>query len=399
MPSGTSKGLKGAIEQLDNDHKRYRGKGMRDAVSFINDYLSKKLVGFEMKNQKDIDDFLIDMRDSTSTVGSNVTLSVSKAVLNATAASKGLTLLESLRDGNNIIMPTPLLNIMSNGGHANSQLDFQDFMLIPAGATSYSTAIEYGMEISHALVDVLDRRGIKSEICKQNCLAPILSSNEQAIEYILAAISLAGLKCGADIFLGLDLASNAFYKHEKYFLNSKDCAICSDELIDYLKKLTEQYPIISIEDGVSEEDLTGWKKITSVLGANIQLVGDDLFATNKNLLLQGIEDNIANAILIKPNQVGTITETINTVKEAQKHNYQNIFSVRASETEDISLSCLCVALGVTQFKTGSISSSDKLLKINQFLRIENLYGADASYAGIKPFKSISNSCSDSSLSV
>lgn len=391
IPSGTSKGAREAKEVIDSDHKRYRGSGVKCAIKNIAHYIAPELEDYASESLEDIDKRVIELDGTPNKekLGANACLGVSLATLKALAAASGRPLFDFLGNRETYTLPTPLMNIMGKGSHTDSKLDFQDFIIIPAGASNFSEATEFGIEVFHSLKDLLHKAGILSAICDTGCFAPILSSNEEAIEYIIAAIEKAGLKPGKDIFLGLDMASSSSYRNGKYFYRSENRYISTDQLIDRFEKLVHDYPIISIEDGLSENDWQGWHQLTQRLGQKVQLVGDDLFTTNVSLLKEGIAAGIANSILIKPNQIGTITETLLAIEESKASKYQSIFSVRAGETEDVSLADLAVALDVHQIKLGSISSADKLLKINQLLRIESELGTAASFAGYSPYQNLS----------
>ncbi len=393
VPSGASTGSREAIELRDQDPKRFGGKGVLKAVSHINEDIQSLLLGQEPFDQTQIDTLLI-QRDDTENkarLGANALLAVSLAVAKAAAAEKNLPLYRYLSDDTAFVLPVPLMNVINGGAHADNNVDMQEFMIIPAGAASFSESLRYGAEIFHTLKQVLHQRGLNTTVGDEGGFAPNLPSNESAIEVILEAIHQAGYQAGKDIFIALDPASSEFYREGKYHLSAENKVLSSEEMVDYYANWVRQYPIISIEDGMSEADWQGWALMTQQLGNRLQLVGDDIFVTNPKILAQGIEQNIANAILIKPNQIGTLTETLQAIALAKKNQYRAVISHRSGETEDTTIADLAVATAAGQIKTGSLCRSDRIAKYNRLLYIERELGKQAVYAGKHAFK-ISNSC-------
>lgn len=366
VPSGASTGSKEALELRDNDN-RYHGKGVIKALKNIEEIIKPALIGMEATSQREIDYKMIEI-DNThnkSKLGANAILGVSLAVLKAAALSKKLPLYRYI--GNGKTLPNPMMNIMNGGQHADNGLDFQEFMIIPKH-DSFKERIRMGSEIFHSLKEVLKKKGYNTAVGDEGGFAPKLGSNKEALDLIVEAIKKAGYEPGNSVFLGLDVAANSFYEDGFYNVDSK--TLTSEELVDFYVELVRDYPIISIEDGLAEEDYAGWKLITSKLGKTIQLVGDDLFVTNKDIFVEGIKNGLGNAILIKANQIGTVTEMLETIKIAKNHEYKTIISHRSGETEDTFIAHFAVALDLGQIKTGSLSRTDRVCKYNELLRIE-----------------------------
>jgi enolase len=388
VPSGASTGEREAVELRDGDANRYLGKGVKKAVEAVNTELRAAVVGLDVTDQEALDQRLIDTDGSANKqrLGANALLSVSLASAVAAADEKGLPLYRYLGGDNARTLPVPMMNIVNGGSHADNSVDFQEFMIIPAGMPSFSEALRAGTEIFHELKSVLKKQGLNTAVGDEGGFAPDLKSNEEAIELILQAIDNAGYKAGSDIMLALDVASSEFHKDGEYFLQSENKRLSSEQMGDLLADWVSKYPIISIEDGMDENDWTGWKYLTDKIGANVQLVGDDLFVTNTEILKKGIDQNIANAILIKLNQIGTLTETQNALTMAAAAKYGAIMSHRSGETEDTFIADLAVASQCGQIKTGSLSRSDRVAKYNQLLRIEAELGSNAYYPGMKAFQ-------------
>ncbi len=387
VPSGASTGTREAIELRDGDKKRYMGKGVTKAVAYVNGEIRNLLLGKDALDQQAIDRAMIalDGTETKARLGANSLLAVSLAVAHAAANNAKKPLYEYLGTGR-YTLPVPMMNIINGGSHADNSVDLQEFMILPVGAPSFSEALRYGAEIFHTLKSVLSKRGMSTAVGDEGGFAPNLSSNEEAIEVILEAITQAGYKPGKDIYLGLDCASSEFYKDGKYVLSSENRSFTSEQFVDYLAAWVAKYPIISIEDGLDESDWAGWAVLTQKLGGKVQLVGDDLFVTNTQIFKQGIDKGIANSILIKLNQIGTLTETLEAINMAQKAGYSAVISHRSGETEDCTIADLCVATNTGQIKTGSLSRSDRVAKYNQLLRIEQALGKNAVYAGKSAFK-------------
>ncbi|MBV6417980.1 MAG: Enolase [Steroidobacteraceae bacterium] len=383
VPSGASTGTREAVELRDGDGKRYQGKGVRNAVANVNGALKAALVGRDAADQAGLDAAMIalDGTDTRARLGANALLAVSLANAHAAARSAGQALHEWLGAGRKPVMPVPMMNIVNGGAHANNSLDIQEFMILPVGAPTLAEALRYGAEVFHTLKKLLNDRGLSTAVGDEGGFAPDLPSNAAALELILEAISKAGYRAGKDIHLGLDVASSEFYKDGRYTLEGEGRSFTPAEFADYLAGLAASYPIITIEDGMSEADWDGWKLLTGKLGSRIQLVGDDLFVTNTKILAEGIARGIANAILVKPNQIGTLTETLAAIDMADKAKYASVVSHRSGETEDCTIADLAVATAATQIKTGSMSRSDRVAKYNQLLRIEAALGDRAAYAG------------------
>ena len=386
VPSGASTGKHEAVELRDNDKSVYMGKGVLQAVSNINDIIAEELVGWDIKDQAGIDKFLIELdgTENKGKLGANATLAVSMAIAKAAAEEANLPLYRYLGGVNGFTLPVPLMNIINGGAHADNKIDFQEFMIVPFGAASFSEGLRWGVEIFHHLKSVLKKKGYSTNVGDEGGFAPEIQSNEEAIETVLLAIEAAGYKPGEQVGIALDAASSEMYddatKTYKFYKSSMK-VISSDEMVAYWAEWVSKYPIVSIEDGMAEDDWAGWKKMTEVLGDKIQLVGDDLFVTNVKRLKQGIDQNIANSILVKVNQIGTVTETIDAVNMAHKAGYTSIMSHRSGETEDTTIADLAVALNCGQIKTGSASRTDRMAKYNQLLRIEEELGEVAFYPG------------------
>ena len=372
VPSGASTGKLEALELRDNDPSTYLGKSVNNAIDNINNIISSKINSDIEYNQSSFDNFLIDF-DGTHNkerLGANAILALSIAFANAKANKLKIPLYQSLTEESSYTLPIPMMNIINGGAHANNKLDFQEFMILPIGFDKITESIRAGAEIFHTLKDALNKLNMPTSVGDEGGFAPNLNSNSEAIDIILDSISKAGYNPGKDIYLALDVASSEFYDNDVYSLASENLKLTSDEFINYLVKLRNDYPIISIEDGLAEDDWLGWKKLTEELGTNTQLVGDDLFVTNPKIFKQGIEKNIANSILIKLNQIGTITETLEAIKMAKDNNYNYIISHRSGETEDVTIADLAVATSSGLIKTGSMSRSDRVAKYNQLIRIE-----------------------------
>jgi enolase len=387
VPSGASTGSREAVELRDGDKKRYLGKGVLKAVANVNGPLHGAIMGMEAADQAAIDARMIAMDNSEtkSSFGANAILAVSLANAHAAAQDAGLALYQYLGKGREAVMPVPQMNIINGGAHANNSLDIQEFMILPVGAPSFREALRYGAEIFHTLKKILNERGLATSVGDEGGFAPDLASNEEALTTIIEAIEKAGYKPGRDVYLGLDAASSEFYREGKYQLESEHRSFSSAEFSRYLAELASRYPIITIEDGMDESDWAGWSHLSQELGRKIQLVGDDLFVTNTKILAEGISRGIANAILIKPNQIGTLTETLAAIQMAEQAHYASVISHRSGETEDCTIADLAVATAATQIKTGSLSRSDRMAKYNQLLRIEELLGSKARYAGREAF--------------
>jgi enolase len=385
VPSGASTGVHEALELRDGDPSRYLGRGVKNAVKNINEVIAPELIGRDALNQKNIDRILIEL-DGTSNksrLGANAILGVSLAVAKAVANFLEMPLYRYIGGTNASILPVPLMNIINGGKHADNPLDFQEFMIVPAGAPSFKEALRMGAETFHTLRKVLQNRGLNTNVGDEGGFAPNLSTNESAIEAIVEAIEKAGYKAGKDIFVALDVAASNIYENGKYCFGGKEYSV--EELISYYEGLLEKYPIISIEDGLAEDDWDGWKLLTERLGNKVQLIGDDLFVTNVKRLAKGIEMKVANSILIKVNQIGTLSETLETVEMAKRAGYSSVISHRSGETEDTTIADLAVAVGCGQIKTGAPSRTDRVAKYNQLLRIEEDLGPTASYLGVKAF--------------
>ena len=384
VPSGASTGEYEAAELRDNDKNRYNGKGVLSALSNVNDEINKALIGTDVNDQTKIDNSMINLdgTQNKSRLGANAILGVSLASARAASTANNIPLYQHLGTTNDFIMPAPMMNILNGGSHANNTVDIQEFMIFPFGAATFSEALRIGTEIFHKLKSELHKKGLNTAVGDEGGFAPNLSSNEEAIEIILKSTEKAGYKPGEEVFLALDVAASELYKDGEYNLTSENKALSSTEMTSYLESLVEKYPIISIEDGLDENDWDGWKKLTKSLGQDIQIVGDDLTVTNIPRLQKAIDNKSMNSILIKLNQIGTLSETIQAVELARKVNYGAVISHRSGETEDTFIADLSVAMGMGQIKTGSISRSDRVAKYNQLLRIEEHLGSQASIASI-----------------
>ena len=390
VPSGASTGTREAVELRDGDKKRYGGKGVLKAVEHINTVLKQALLGHDPRDQGGLDEKMIGL-DGTETkgrLGANALLAISLAAAHAAAsdAREGLYhyLGRHLCKGREPSMPVPMMNIINGGAHADNSLDIQEFMILPAGAASFSEALRCGAEIFHALKKLLHQRGLATSVGDEGGFAPNLKSNAEALEIILQAIDQAGYRAGREVYLGLDVASSEFFKNGRYRLEREGREFSASEFVGYLSDLAAKYPIVTIEDGMSEGDWEGWAQLSRALGRTVQLVGDDLFVTNTKILKEGIDKGIANAILIKPNQIGTLTETLAAIEMAGAAHYASIVSHRSGETEDSTIADIAVATGATQIKTGSLSRSDRMAKYNQLLRIEAQLGG-VRYSGREAF--------------
>lgn len=387
VPSGASTGVREALEFRDNDQKRYKGKGVLRAVDNIYTKIAPELTGMEITDQAGIDHRMIELdgTENKSKLGANAILAVSMAAAHAAANEEGMPLYQYLGGDGPFLMPVPMMNILNGGAHADNNVDLQEFMILPVGANSMREAVRYGAEIFHSLKSVLANRGLSTTVGDEGGFAPDLSSNEEAIEVILQAIDKAGYTAGDDILLGLDVASSEFYKDGRYTLASENRQLSSVEFLDYLDPWFDKYPIITMEDAMAEDDWDGWKLLTDRLGEKVQLVGDDLFVTNPVILQEGIDRGVANSILIKVNQIGSLTETLAAINLARKSGYTSVISHRSGETEDTTIADLAVATSSGQIKTGSLSRSDRVAKYNRLMKIEDQLGSNASYPGNDAF--------------
>ena len=387
VPSGASTGSREAIELRDGDKKRYSGKGVLKAVSHVNTEIFEAIVGYDVTHQSSIDLAMIqlDGTENKSRLGANALLAVSVAAARAAAEESNLPLYRYLGGAGAVQLPMPLMNVINGGAHANNGLDMQEFMIIPVGAPTFREALRYGAEVFHALRALIDKKGMSTTVGDEGGFAPRLSSNEEGLQLIMQAIEQAGYRPGEQIAIGLDCASSEFYRDGLYCLNAENKKLTSAEFVDYLENWTRQYPLITIEDGLSEADWSGWKLMTDRLGKQVQLVGDDIFVTNTRILKEGIAQGIANAILIKINQIGTLSETFAAIEMAKQAGYRNIISHRSGESEDTTIADIAVATNAGQIKTGSLSRSDRLAKYNQLLRIEEQLGEVAQFGGAHVF--------------
>jgi len=383
VPSGASTGEKEAIELRDGDKQRYMGKGVLKAVEYVNTEIAEAIIGLDAAEQAFIDQTMIELdgTENKSRLGANAILAVSMAVARAAAEESGLPLYRYLGGSGKMAMPVPMMNIVNGGAHANNNIDMQEFMIIPVGAPSFREALRYGAEVFHALKKLIDKKGMPTTVGDEGGFAPDLPSNEAALQLIVDGIEAAGFVPGQDLAIGVDCASSEFYKDGLYHLDSEGLKLTSEQFVDYLAKWTEKYPLISIEDGMSEHDWNGWKLLTERLGKKIQIVGDDVFVTNTRIFREGIRQGMANSILIKINQIGTLTETFSAVEMAKRAGYTAVISHRSGETEDTTIADIAVATNALQIKTGSMSRSDRMAKYNQLLRIEEDLGDTASYPG------------------
>ncbi len=384
VPSGASTGSREAVELRDGDPKRYMGKGVRKAVGHINEAIRRVVVGLDAQDQRGLDQKLIaaDGTENKSSLGANAILAVSLAAAHAAASDRALPLYRHLGGDGDLTMPLPMMNIINGGAHADNSVDIQEFMILPMGAPSLSEALRYGAEVFHSLKKVLHSKGLNTAVGDEGGFAPDLPSNEAALTTILEAIDKAGYRAGKDIYLGLDVASTELYRDGLYELESEGRKFKASEFADYLAELVAKYPIVTIEDGMSEGDWGGWAVLTRKLGHKVQLVGDDVFVTNTKIFAEGISRKIANAILVKPNQIGTLTETVAAIDMAAGAGYAAIVSHRSGETEDATIADIAVATAATQIKTGSMSRSDRIAKYNQLLRIEAQLGTGTRFAGM-----------------
>jgi enolase len=385
VPSGASTGTREAVELRDGDKSRYLGKGVKNAVANVNGEIRDAVLGADAADQQGLDKKLIELdgTDNKSRLGANAVLSVSLAAAQAVAKSRQQPLFQYLAGGGDVALPVPMMNIVNGGAHADNDVDIQEFMVIPVGAPSFAEALRYGAETFHALKKVLGKRGLATSVGDEGGFAPQLPSNEAALEAIVEAIGNAGFEAGRDICLGIDAAASEFFENDNYRFEGKPTS--ASELADYYGGLCDRYPIISVEDGLAEGDWDGWKVLTDKLGSRVQLVGDDLFVTNTTIFKHGIDNGIANAILIKPNQIGTLTETRAAIDMGVDAGYEAVVSHRSGETEDAFIADLAVATRATQIKTGSLSRSDRMAKYNQLLRIEEALGDKARYPGKAAF--------------
>ena len=390
VPSGASTGSREALELRDKDFKRYNGKGVLKNITNVQEDICSALKGFDSDDQEGVDKILIELdnTENKSNLGANTLLAVSLANAKACANNKNISLFKSLNQSNKYVMPVPMMNIINGGSHANNSVDIQEFMIMPIGVSSFSEAIRCGVEVFHALGKILDSKKYITTVGDEGGYAPNLSSNKEALDVILEAIEKAGYKPELDVVIALDVASSEFYKDGFYELSSENKKYTNKEFIELLKSWKNDYPIVSVEDGLDENDWEGWHDLTIELGSKLQLVGDDLFVTNPKIFKEGIEKKIANAILIKLNQIGTLTETLDAINMANKNNYNTIVSHRSGETEDTFISDLSVAYSCGQIKTGSLSRSDRVAKYNQLLRIEEELGNNAIYQGVSVFDKI-----------
>ena len=390
VPSGASTGVHEAVELRDGDKARYLGKGVTKAVDNVNDVIAEALIGLEATRQVEVDEMLIrlDGTPNKGKLGANAILGVSMAVAKAAAASVGLPLYLYLGGVAAQELPVPMMNILNGGQHADNNVDIQEFMIMPVGAASFSEALRMNAEIYHGLKALLNAKGLGTGLGDEGGFAPNLKSNEEAIEVILEAVKKAGYKPGEDIMIALDVAASEFYKDGKYQMEGEGLVKTSNQMVDYLAALCAKYPIVSIEDGLAEDDWKGWKALTKKLGDKVQLVGDDLFVTNEQRLLEGIKNATANAILIKVTQIGTLTETFNAIETAKRAGYTCIISHRSGETEDTTLADIAVAVNAGQIKTGAPARTDRVAKYNQLLRIEEDLGGAAKYKGKAVFYNI-----------
>ncbi len=388
VPSGASTGSREAIELRDGDKSRYLGKGVLKAVEHVNTEICEAIIGLDVEDQAFIDQTMIDLdgTENKSRLGANAMLAVSMACARAAAEQAGLPLYRYLGGAAPMQLPVPMMNIINGGAHANNNIDMQEFMIIPVGAPSFREALRYGAEVFHALKQLLDDAGMATTVGDEGGFAPNLESHEAALKLIVQAIEKAGLQPGIDVAIGVDCAASEFYKDGLYHLESEGLKLSSAQFTDYLAAWCDKYPLISIEDGMAEGDWDGWKIHTEKLGKRVQLVGDDLFVTNAKILKEGIEKNIANSILIKVNQIGTLSETFQAIEMAKQAGYTSVISHRSGETEDTTIADLAVATNARQIKTGSLSRSDRMAKYNQLLRIEEELGDTASYPGRDAFR-------------
>ena len=387
VPSGASTGAFEAVELRDGDKKRYMGKGTQKAVENVNSLIAPELEGMDAIYQREIDRAMIDLdgTDNKSRLGANAILGVSLSAAKASAAAFDMPLYKYLGGVNAYILPSPMMNILNGGKHADNSVDLQEFMVMPLGASTFSEALRMGAEVFHNLKSVLSKDGLNTAVGDEGGFAPDLKSNEDAIKYIIRAIEKAGFKPGKDVYIALDPASSEFFEDGKYNLKGEGKVLTSKEMVDYYEELVKKYPIISIEDGMAEEDWEGWKELTEKLGKKIQIVGDDIFVTNTGRLKKGLEMGVANSILIKVNQIGTLSETMDTIEMAKTAGYTAVVSHRSGETEDTTIADIVVGVNAGQIKTGAPSRIDRVCKYNQLLRIEEDLGSEAKYPGMNSF--------------
>ena len=383
VPSGASTGIHEALELRDGDQNRYLGKGVKKAVHNINKFIKKEVVGKNFDNYAAFDEAVLslDGTENKSNFGANATLAVSLAFAKSIADHNSTTFYQHLSENGDFLLPVPMMNIINGGSHADNNVDIQEFMIAPVGASSFSESLRYGCEIFHSLKSILKSKNFNTNVGDEGGFAPNVNSSAEVIEIILTAVEKAGLRINDDILLSLDVASTEFYKNNKYNLKGEGKTLNSDEMVNYIENLSNNFPIYSIEDGMSEDDWDGWVELTKRIGNKVQLVGDDLFVTNIKRLQTGIEKNAGNAILVKLNQIGTLSETINAIQLGKKNNFSSIISHRSGETEDTTIADLSVAVSAGQIKTGSLSRTDRTAKYNQLLRIEEMLGSSAKYAG------------------
>jgi len=383
VPSGASTGAFEAVELRDNDDRRYKGKGVTRAVDNVNSILAPEVIGMDATDQLGIDRTMIELDGTTNkgNLGANAILGISLAVAKAAAESSGLPLYQYLGGVNAKVLPVPMMNILNGGKHADNNVDIQEFMVMPVGATSFAEALRMGAEVYHTLKKVLTKKGLSTSVGDEGGFAPMLNSNEEALAVIVEAIQAAGYRSGEDIALAIDAAATEFYKDGRYVFAAEGASRTAEEMVAYYAMLAEKYPILSIEDGLAEEDWEGWKKLTERLGQKIQIVGDDLFVTNTERLARGIKNGTANSVLIKLNQIGTVTETLDCIEMAKEAGYTAVISHRSGETEDASIAELVVAVNAGQIKTGAPARSDRVAKYNQLLRIEEELGDLSQYRG------------------
>ena len=384
VPSGASTGAHEAVEKRDGDKSRWGGKGVGEAVRAVNGPIADTILGYDAEDQADIDAAMIDLDGSENKgkLGANAILGVSLATAKAAAEASSLPLYRYVGGVGATMLPVPMMNILNGGAHADNPIDFQEFMVMPVGAESFSEALRCGAEIFHALKSALHAKGLSTAVGDEGGFAPNIASARSALDFIAEATGKAGYKLGSDVLIALDCAATEFFKNGVYAMEGEGRNLSSDEMADYLAELCAAYPIASVEDGMAEDDMAGWKALTDKIGNRVQLVGDDLFVTNEKRLAQGIKDGIANSILVKVNQIGTLTETVNAVRLAQSSGYTAVMSHRSGETEDSTIADLAVALGCGQIKTGSLARSDRTAKYNQLLRIEEELGDQARYPGV-----------------
>ncbi len=391
VPSGASTGSKEAMELRDGDKQRYLGKGVLKAVENVNTEICEAIIGLDAEDQNFIDRTLIDLdgTENKSRLGANAILAVSMAVSKAAAEEAGLPLYRYLGGAGPMRLPVPMMNIINGGVHASNNIDVQEFMIIPVGSATFREALRCGAEVFHALKKLLSDKGMPTTVGDEGGFAPDLASHEEALQLIVKAIEAAGYLPGSDVAIGVDCASTEFYRDGKYHLESEGLSLTSAQLVDYLASWVDKYPVISIEDGMAEDDWDGWKLLTDRLGKSIQLVGDDLFVTNSKIVREGIKRGVANSVLIKVNQIGTLTETFEAIEMAKRAGYTSVISHRSGETEDTTIADIAVATNVMQIKTGSASRSERIAKYNQLLRIEEEMGESAQYAGLEAFHHLS----------